>query len=67
MLSNVVFDLVVKLNEAVHGDGDGDGFEDHDPDVREGRVERFQTVEVRGLGDDGYDGEEDADEAVLED
>ena len=67
MLGDIVADLNVELNEAVHGDGDGGGFDDHDPDVGEGRVEGFEAVAVEGLGDDGDDGHEDADKAVLED
>ena len=64
---DVGLDLEVKGEEAVHGGGDADGGEEGDPDVCESRVLVFQAVEVEGLGDDGDEGEEDADEAVLED
>ena len=67
MLGDVGGDLEVKGQEAVHGDGDADGGEERDPDVREGGVFGFEAVAVEGLGDDGDEGEEDADEAVLED
>jgi len=65
--SKRVFQLDVELNEAVHGDGDGDTLKDESPDVRKCRIVRRLTVATVGLRSDGDDGEEDADEAVLED
>ena len=66
VLADVVLDLDVELDQAVHRDGDGDCFENHDPYVRECWTERFETIKISSLGYDGHDSEEDADEAVLE-
>ncbi len=65
--ADILPDLNVKLDQAIHGDGNCNGFNDHDPDMGKGRAERFETVEVKGFGDDGDDGEEHPDEAILED
>lgn len=65
MSSNVVLDLDVELDEAVHGDRDGYGLEYHNPNMGESGVERFEAVSVNGLSDDCDEGEEDANETVL--
>lgn len=66
MLLDVVAELDVELNEAIHGDGNSDGFNDHEPDMGEGRVEGGKTVPVKGLSDDGDDCTKDSNEAILE-
>ncbi len=66
VLADVVLDLYVELDQAVHGDGDGNGLEYHDPDVRKRWTERFKTIQVERLRDDGHNREEDAYETVLE-
>lgn len=55
------------MNEAEHGNGDGESFESLDPDMRKCWTVRLCTIPTCGLRDDGHDGEEDADKAVLED
>jgi len=67
MPRQIGFQLEVELDKAVHGYGHGRAFEDENPDMRELRVERGFTVPVLGLREEGDEGEEDADEAVLED
>ncbi len=66
MFRKVVFQLNVKLDEAEHSDGHADGLEDFHPDVREGWTKAVLAVNVADLSDDCHDGEEDANEAVLE-
>lgn len=67
MLSEVLFKLNVKLDQAKHSDSDGHGLENLNPDVRvDGRQAVF-AVDVEILSQDGDDCEEHADEAVLED
>lgn len=61
------FELHVELDQAVHGNGDGQGVDDGDPDVgKDGRVGAF-AVALKVLRDDGGDGHGYADEAVLVD
>ena len=67
VLSDVVLDLDIELDKAVHGNRDGDCLEAHDPDVREGGIERLETIQAGRLSNDRYHGEEDADETILED
>ena len=49
---DVVLDLNVELDEAVHGHSDGNGLEGHDPDMGESWVQRLETVPVDSLGYD---------------
>ena len=66
VFGEIFFELDVKLDETVHGDGDATAFDHHHPDVGEGGVEGFEAVAAKGLGDNRDYGHEDADEAVLE-
>lgn len=66
MLSYVLFDLEVKLNDAVHGHTDSDTLYDHDPDMCKRWIQRFQTVYSEMLCDDCRDGHGNTNEAVLE-
>lgn len=61
------FQLDVELNEAVHGDCDGNTLKHESPDMRKRGIVRRLAVATVGLRSDRNDGEEDADEAVLED
>ena len=66
MLSDIVLDLNIELNETVHGNRNCGGFHNHYPYMREGRVERLEAVMVESLRDNSNNGHEYADEAVLE-
>ena len=59
--------LHIKLNNAEHGDGHCQGIKCLSPDVSESRAIRRLAVYAPCLSSDRDDGEEDADEAVLED
>lgn len=67
VLSYVAPDLVVELDYAVHSYCDCDTFNDHDPDVGESWIKRFETISFEVLGDNRCDSHRDTDEAVLED
>lgn len=41
VLSNVVFNLHIKLDQAIHRNSHSHRLENHDPNMRKGRVERF--------------------------
>lgn len=63
----ILLELDVELDEAQHGDGDGDAFDNEDPEVGEVRRQGGIAVEACHLGEDGHDGAGDANETVLED
>lgn len=67
VLRNIGPNLNVELDNAVHGNGDSNRLNDHDPDVCKDRIQGLETVSTRSLSDDGHDRHEDANEAVLED
>ena len=67
MLRQVVLELDVELDEAEHGDGDGNRLEDLHPYVCKSWGQTVLAVDVPYLRDDGDDGEENANEAVLKD
>ena len=67
VLGDLALDLNVELDEAVHGDRDGDGVEAQHPNVAKGRAQRGVAVAAEQLGDERHEREEHADEAVLED
>jgi hypothetical protein len=56
MLRQIFLQLVVELDEAVHGDGDGGSFKDHDPDVAECGRERGLAVAFEELSNHGDEG-----------
>lgn len=66
VLGQILLELDVELDEAEHGDGDRDGLEDLHPDVGVDGRQAVLAVDVEVLGQHRDDGEEDADEAVLE-
>lgn len=66
MLLNLVFNLEIELEYAVHCKGDAKAFEYLDPDVCKGRIQGVLAVSSSSLTDEGDEGEEDSDEAVLE-
>jgi hypothetical protein len=66
VLSNVVLDLHVELNETEHGYCDCDGIEAQHPNVSKRRVERGITIAVKKLADKRHESEKYADKAVLE-
>lgn len=67
VLSDVVFDLVVELNDAVHGDCDAECVKDRNPNVGKCWIQGRAAVSFRCLCDQGQKGHADVDEAVLED
>jgi hypothetical protein len=67
VMSDVIADLDVELNETVHGDGDCAGFDNHDPNVGESRIEGLEAVSIEGLSNDRDNSHGDSNEAVLED
>jgi hypothetical protein len=67
VLSDVVLQLDIELDETVHSNADGACLNEHYPDVSECRVQRLLTVPAKCLGCNGHARHEDADETVLED
>lgn len=55
------------MNEAKHGNGHADRLEDFDPDVGKSRTKAVLAIHAADLGKHGNDGEEDANETILED
>lgn len=67
LVLNVLLDLVVELNQAVHGNGDSDCIKAGDPNVREFWAKRGLAVPVRGLGDETDESHQDVNAAILVD
>ena len=65
MLRQIFLQLNVELYDAVHGDGDRDSFETRHPDVCIPGVFRTRAVATLRLCDNGNDGKERPNEAVL--
>jgi hypothetical protein len=62
----VLLELDIELNQAVHGNRNGDGFETGNPYVGKPGILGTLAVPTSGLCNDGHYGKEDTDEAVLE-
>jgi hypothetical protein len=67
MIREDILELDIELYDHSHGHRDRKTLENHGPEMRKSRTQGRFTVDVQRLGDDGHDGEEDPNEAVLED
>lgn len=66
MRCKILFQLYIELNQAVHGNCDGDSLETSHPDIGVPRILGALAVSVLSLGDDCDDCEERTNKAVLE-
>ena len=67
MLGNILPNLVIELDDGVHGNRHCNRLDAHDPDMGKDGVKRLETVSTKHLCDHSRNRHEDANEAVLED
>lgn len=67
MLGDVILQLDVVLDDAEHGYCYRGAVKHGNPDMSKRWTQRVDAVVIRSLGNDGNEGHEDVDEAVLED
>lgn len=67
VLLDIILDLNVELDQAVHRNTDTNGLNDDNPNIRKSRTERFFTISPGSLSGDRDNGHQHAHQTVLKD